>query len=96
MQNVALCKADVNKQRLQITLCTLGLCSWIQEVDDDFSWTLSAGLDVEQPWDGPQYDHTLGNNEGTGRTHLQWLTTAFGRSQFMADKQLLKQFSSTS
>ncbi|XP_075875933.1 MAM and LDL-receptor class A domain-containing protein 1 [Nelusetta ayraudi] len=46
--------------------CTFehGLCSWVQEVIDDLGWTLSHGLDVEQPWDGPQYDHTVGNNEG--------------------------------
>lgn len=29
------------------------------------NWTHSKGLQVEdQPWDGPQYDHTVGNNEG--------------------------------
>nr|XP_033506790.1 MAM and LDL-receptor class A domain-containing protein 1 [Epinephelus lanceolatus] len=46
--------------------CTFeqGLCSWAQEVSDDSNWTLSSGLQVDQPWDGPQYDHTVGNNEG--------------------------------
>ncbi|XP_076601190.1 MAM and LDL-receptor class A domain-containing protein 1 [Chaetodon auriga] len=46
--------------------CTFeqGLCSWVQEVNDDLNWILSSGLHVEQPWDGPQYDHTVGNNQG--------------------------------
>ncbi|KAI3374795.1 hypothetical protein L3Q82_021349, partial [Scortum barcoo] len=46
--------------------CTFeqGLCSWVQDVSDDLNWTLSNGLQVEPPWDGPQYDHTVGNNEG--------------------------------
>ncbi|KAM8850746.1 MAM and LDL-receptor class A domain-containing protein 1 isoform 2-T2 [Spinachia spinachia] len=46
--------------------CTFeqGLCSWVQEVGDDFNWTLSNGLMVDQPWDGPHYDHSVGNNEG--------------------------------
>ncbi|XP_074544676.1 MAM and LDL-receptor class A domain-containing protein 1 [Halichoeres trimaculatus] len=46
--------------------CTFeqGLCSWVQEVSDDWNWTLSNGLEVEEPWDGPQYDHTVGNNQG--------------------------------
>ncbi|XP_074507832.1 MAM and LDL-receptor class A domain-containing protein 1 [Sebastes fasciatus] len=46
--------------------CTFeqGLCSWVQEVSDDLNWTLSSGLQVDQPWDGPQYDHTDGNNQG--------------------------------
>ncbi|XP_034558606.1 MAM and LDL-receptor class A domain-containing protein 2 [Notolabrus celidotus] len=46
--------------------CTFeqGLCSWVQEVSDDLNWTLSHGLELEQPWDGPQYDHTVGNNQG--------------------------------
>ncbi|XP_078791082.1 MAM and LDL-receptor class A domain-containing protein 1 isoform X3 [Oryzias latipes] len=41
-----------------------GLCRWIQEVGDDADWTLHSGLQVEDPWDGPHYDHTLGNNQG--------------------------------
>ncbi|XP_077378927.1 MAM and LDL-receptor class A domain-containing protein 1 isoform X1 [Festucalex cinctus] len=40
------------------------LCNWLQEVDDDFNWTLSRGLDMHAPWDGPLYDHSLGNNQG--------------------------------
>ncbi|XP_037131957.1 MAM and LDL-receptor class A domain-containing protein 1 isoform X1 [Syngnathus acus] len=47
--------------------CTFeqGLCNWLQEVDDDdFNWTLSRGLQVNQPWDGPLYDHSVGNNQG--------------------------------
>ncbi|XP_044077011.1 MAM and LDL-receptor class A domain-containing protein 1 isoform X2 [Siniperca chuatsi] len=46
--------------------CTFeqGLCSWGQEVSDDLNWTLSSGLQVDQPWDGPQYDHTVGNDQG--------------------------------
>uniref|UniRef100_A0A8C4IDF4 MAM domain-containing protein n=1 Tax=Dicentrarchus labrax TaxID=13489 RepID=A0A8C4IDF4_DICLA len=46
--------------------CTFeqGLCIWVQEVSDDLNWTLSRGLQVEQPWAGPQYDHTVNNNEG--------------------------------
>ncbi|CAJ1072730.1 MAM and LDL-receptor class A domain-containing protein 2 [Xyrichtys novacula] len=46
--------------------CTFeqGLCSWVQEVNDDLNWTLTYGLKVEQPWDGPEYDHTVGNNQG--------------------------------
>ncbi|XP_058498690.1 MAM and LDL-receptor class A domain-containing protein 2 isoform X1 [Solea solea] len=41
-----------------------GLCNWVQEDSDDLKWTLSNGLHVDQPWDGPQYDHTVGNNQG--------------------------------
>ncbi|TNM98369.1 hypothetical protein fugu_014615 [Takifugu bimaculatus] len=46
--------------------CTFehGLCSWVQEVSGDVNWTRSKGLPVDLPWDGPQYDHTVGNNEG--------------------------------
>ncbi|XP_061588557.1 MAM and LDL-receptor class A domain-containing protein 2 [Cololabis saira] len=46
--------------------CTFqeGLCNWVQEISDDLNWTLSRGLQVEEPWNGPQYDHTLGNNQG--------------------------------
>lgn len=50
-----------------ILICTLlktGPCSWVQEVGDDLNWTLSSGLNVDEPWDGPQYDHTLGNIQG--------------------------------
>lgn len=47
--------------------CTFeqGPCSWVQEVGDDLNWTLSSGLNVDEPWDGPQYDHTLGNIQGS-------------------------------
>ncbi|XP_047444387.1 MAM and LDL-receptor class A domain-containing protein 2 isoform X2 [Mugil cephalus] len=46
--------------------CTFekGLCNWIQEVNDDLNWTLSVGLEADQPWDGPRYDHTVGNDQG--------------------------------
>ncbi|XP_039670520.1 MAM and LDL-receptor class A domain-containing protein 1 [Perca fluviatilis] len=46
--------------------CTFeqGLCSWVQDVSGDLNWTLSSGLQVDQPWDGPQYDHTVENNQG--------------------------------
>ncbi|XP_028283475.1 MAM and LDL-receptor class A domain-containing protein 2 [Parambassis ranga] len=46
--------------------CTFeeGLCNWVQEESDDLDWTLSSGLEVEHPWDGPKYDHTAGNNQG--------------------------------
>ncbi|KAL6103987.1 uncharacterized protein ACO6RY_13812 [Pungitius sinensis] len=46
--------------------CTFehGLCSWVQEVTDDLNWTLGSGLMVDQPWDGPRYDHTVENNQG--------------------------------
>nr|XP_020447005.1 MAM and LDL-receptor class A domain-containing protein 1-like isoform X2 [Monopterus albus] len=46
--------------------CTFqqGLCSWVQDDSDDFNWLLSSGHQVDQPWDGPQYDHTVGNNQG--------------------------------
>lgn len=49
---------------LKLISCETGLCNWVQEVRDDFNWTLSSGLPVDQPWDGPQYDHTIENNEG--------------------------------
>ncbi|XP_069366962.1 MAM and LDL-receptor class A domain-containing protein 2 [Paralichthys olivaceus] len=47
--------------------CTFeqGLCNWVQEDIDDFNWTVSSGLQVAKPWDGPQYDHTFGNNQGS-------------------------------
>ncbi|XP_026169194.1 MAM and LDL-receptor class A domain-containing protein 2 [Mastacembelus armatus] len=41
-----------------------GFCSWGQGDSGDFTWALSSGLQVIQPWDGPQYDHTVGNNKG--------------------------------
>ncbi|XP_071348966.1 MAM and LDL-receptor class A domain-containing protein 2 isoform X2 [Trachinotus anak] len=46
--------------------CTFeqGLCNWVQEDSDDLNWIISSGLPVDQPWDGPQYDHTIGNNQG--------------------------------
>ncbi|XP_061879772.1 MAM and LDL-receptor class A domain-containing protein 1 isoform X1 [Entelurus aequoreus] len=40
------------------------LCNWVQEVDDDFNWTLSRGLQVDELWNGPLYDHTEENNQG--------------------------------
>ncbi|XP_061694563.1 MAM and LDL-receptor class A domain-containing protein 2 isoform X2 [Syngnathoides biaculeatus] len=40
------------------------LCNWLHEVNDDFNWTLSRGLEVDGPWNGPLYDHTVGNNQG--------------------------------
>lgn len=40
------------------------LCNWVQEDSDDVNWTLLSGLQVDQPWDGPRYDHTVGNNQG--------------------------------
>lgn len=48
----------------EYSLVKTGLCNWVQEANHDLNWTLSFGLPVEQPWDGPQYDHTVGNNEG--------------------------------
>ncbi|XP_057713068.1 MAM and LDL-receptor class A domain-containing protein 1 [Corythoichthys intestinalis] len=46
--------------------CTFeqGLCNWQQEDNDDFDWTLSRALKVDKPWDGPLYDHTVGNDQG--------------------------------
>lgn len=44
--------------------CKTGLCSWVQDVSGDLNWTLSNGLQVDQPWAGPQYDHTVENNQG--------------------------------
>ncbi|KAF7222228.1 MAM and LDL-receptor class A domain-containing protein 1-like [Nothobranchius furzeri] len=45
--------------------CTFeeGLCSWTHE-SDDTSWTLSNGLQAKGLWNGPLYDHTVGNNQG--------------------------------
>lgn len=49
--------------------CQPGLCSWVQEVSNDVNWTRSTGLQgQDQPWDGPQYDHTVGNNKGTNES----------------------------
>ncbi|XP_018531715.2 MAM and LDL-receptor class A domain-containing protein 1 [Lates calcarifer] len=46
--------------------CTFeqGLCNWVQEDSDDLNWTLTNGLQVDRPWDGPQYDHTVENKKG--------------------------------
>uniref|UniRef100_A0A3Q3EFD0 MAM and LDL-receptor class A domain-containing protein 2-like n=2 Tax=Kryptolebias marmoratus TaxID=37003 RepID=A0A3Q3EFD0_KRYMA len=46
--------------------CTFeqGFCNWVQDVSDDMNWTLSNGLQVDGPWSGPLYDHTVGNNQG--------------------------------
>ncbi|KAM9718846.1 MAM and LDL-receptor class A domain-containing protein 1 [Menidia menidia] len=41
-----------------------GLCNWDQEVSKVLNWTLSSGVQVDGPWDGPLYDHTVGNNHG--------------------------------
>lgn len=54
-----------DKHSILMISCKTGLCSWVQEVSDDLNWTLSSGLQVDQPWDGPQYDHTVENNAGT-------------------------------
>lgn len=48
---------------IQSIFCQPGLCSWVQ-VSGDVKWTRSKGLPMDLPWDGPQYDHTVGNNEG--------------------------------
>lgn len=54
---------------LHIIHCQPGLCSWVQEVNNDVNWTRSTGLQVQdKPWDGPQYDHTDGNNEGINQS----------------------------
>ncbi|XP_031666604.1 MAM and LDL-receptor class A domain-containing protein 2 [Oncorhynchus kisutch] len=46
--------------------CTFehGLCNCVQETDDAFDWVHSQGLQVDQPWNGPLYDHTVGNDKG--------------------------------
>lgn len=49
---------------IQSIFCQPDLCSWVQEGSADVNWTRSKGLPVDLPWDGPQYDHTVGNNEG--------------------------------
>ncbi|KAF3698789.1 MAM and LDL-receptor class A domain-containing protein 1 [Channa argus] len=41
-----------------------GLCSWVQEDSDDFNWSLTSGYHIDQPWDGPLYDHTVANDRG--------------------------------
>ncbi|KAK2822608.1 hypothetical protein Q5P01_022673 [Channa striata] len=41
-----------------------GLCSWVQEGSDDLNWSLSSGSHIDHPWDGPQYDHTVANDQG--------------------------------
>lgn len=51
-------------QDLKFISCRTGLCNWLQEDSGDFNWTLSSGLQVAQPWDGPEYDHTVGNKQG--------------------------------
>lgn len=52
----------------QNVFCQSGLCSWIHEVSEDVNWTHSKGLEVDQPWNGPQYDHTFGNNKGINQS----------------------------
>ncbi|XP_055007320.1 MAM and LDL-receptor class A domain-containing protein 1 isoform X2 [Boleophthalmus pectinirostris] len=46
--------------------CTFeqGLCTWVPEVGADVNWTLRNGLNIDHPWHGAQYDHTVGNNQG--------------------------------
>ncbi|KAM3603666.1 uncharacterized protein V6R79_000320 [Siganus canaliculatus] len=41
-----------------------GLCNWVQGSSDDLNWAVTQGLEVDQQWDGPQYDHTLENDQG--------------------------------
>lgn len=48
----------------QFSSCLSGLCNWVQEDSGSLNWTLSSGRLVDQSWDGPDYDHTQGNNEG--------------------------------
>lgn len=51
-------------QYFEIPIYKTGLCSWVQDINDDVNWSLSKGLQVDQPWDGPQYDNTIGSNQG--------------------------------
>ncbi|KAJ0011984.1 hypothetical protein NQD34_012959 [Periophthalmus magnuspinnatus] len=46
--------------------CTFeqGLCTWVPEVGAAINWTLRNGLNIDHPWHGAQYDHTVGNNQG--------------------------------
>ncbi|CAL8320128.1 unnamed protein product, partial [Arctogadus glacialis] len=41
-----------------------GLCSWVQETSDGIDWIRSRGLQVDQPLDGPMYDHTTESKNG--------------------------------
>ncbi|XP_028974987.2 MAM and LDL-receptor class A domain-containing protein 1 isoform X2 [Esox lucius] len=41
-----------------------GLCNWVQKTDEAFDWVRSQGLQVNRPWNGPRYDHTVGNDQG--------------------------------
>ncbi|XP_046883115.1 MAM and LDL-receptor class A domain-containing protein 1-like [Hypomesus transpacificus] len=41
-----------------------GLCRWVQGSSDDVDWLLHQGAQVNGPWDGPLYDHTLNNKQG--------------------------------
>lgn len=50
--------------KFKIVSCKTGLCSWVEDVGDDLNWTLTRGLEGDQPWDGPPYDHTVKNNQG--------------------------------
>lgn len=41
-----------------------GLCNWVQEIEDGFDWTRQMGGQLNEPWLGPLYDHTLKNDYG--------------------------------
>ncbi|CAL8279708.1 unnamed protein product [Lota lota] len=41
-----------------------GLCNWVQETSEGFDWIRNSGLQVDQPLDGPMYDHTVENANG--------------------------------
>ncbi|CAL8367268.1 unnamed protein product [Boreogadus saida] len=41
-----------------------GLCDWVQETLDGIDWIRSSGLQVDQPLDGPMYDHTVESDNG--------------------------------
>ncbi|RXM98640.1 MAM and LDL-receptor class A domain-containing protein 2 [Acipenser ruthenus] len=42
-----------------------GLCNWQQETNDTFDWERQTGSAVILPENGPLFDHTVGNIEGT-------------------------------
>lgn len=65
----AVCKISHLLEYFCPSHCQPGLCSWVQEASNDVNWTRSSGLQVpDQPWDGPQSDHTVGNNEGNNQS----------------------------
>ncbi|KAL2097653.1 hypothetical protein ACEWY4_006860 [Coilia grayii] len=41
-----------------------GLCEWEQDTEDGFDWLRQNGLQADNPWLGPAYDHTVENNKG--------------------------------